>query len=369
MTEQRRIDFKTGYPDLALVPRDLLLAITTDLLRENRGMQYAGDVAGSQPAREQIAAMLHELYGIPVQTNELILTTGALASIDIVCRALTSPDDVVIVESPTFYFAVTIIEACRVQIVSVPMGHDGINLSALELALRQYGSRVKVVYTIPAFHNPTGICATVENRRGLIALARQYGFTILEDATYQPLYFESPPPPLIQSLDDSGRVATVASVSKLIMPALRLGWIYAPADKIALYKRGKADGASSLLSSEIVASFAERGEFLPQVERARALYKRKHHAMVSALDRYAPAWLEWDAPNGGYFVWAKVPPHVSVKALLGRANTLGVDFFAGSASFVDGNDDSHLRLCFALMSEDEIEQGIARLSEALHEFM
>ncbi|MFN8530464.1 MAG: PLP-dependent aminotransferase family protein [Anaerolineae bacterium] len=367
MADRRVYDLKTGYPDLSLVPRERLSQFAQAILMQGTGLQYAGDAAGTAHARAQIAQFLTGIYHLAVDPSQIIVTTGALQSIDITCRALTAPGDVVIVESPTFYYAVTVIQACRVEIVGVPMGSEGIDLNALETIVRQYGGRVKVVYTIPVFHNPTGICASVANRRGLIALAARYGFTVLEDATYQPLYFGEPPPPLIQSFDEGGHVVTVASFSKLVMPGLRVGWVLAAPENIRTIKTAKGDGGASMFTTEIVASYLESGEFADQVEFARRFYAKKHDLMVAALDRYAPQSLNWNAPGGGYFVWGELAAGLSVEKLYTLAQARGVDFFPGSASFADGNDDSHLRLCFAYLPDSDIEPAVKLLCECLRE--
>ena len=365
MAENNLIDLKTGYPHLSLMPREQLQQLMIDVLQSGRGFQYAGDTQGGLHTREQIAQFLTQLYSQSVDASDLIVTTGALGSIDITCRALTLPGDVVLVESPTFYYACTIIQMSHVQIIGVPMTPNGIDLNELEAMCQRYGSRVKVVYTISAFHNPTGINTSVETRHGLIALAQKYHFTILEDATYQPLYFKTPPPPIIQSLDESEHVVTVGSVSKLLMPAIRVGWIYTSPQRINRLKHYKGDGGTSLFNSEVVAAYLESGEFDAQIEHARALYAQKHDVMVQALQRHAPDWFSWRAPHGGYFIWGELPQGKSSARLHQLATENGVDFFVGAASYADGNDDSHLRLCFAYVGESEIARGIEILSECL----
>ncbi|MDX2162656.1 MAG: PLP-dependent aminotransferase family protein [bacterium] len=354
-------DFKTGYPNLELVPRQRLHDLAALILERGHSLQYAGDLAGTMRAREQIAALIAHLYDRPVNALEVMVTTGALHSIDVTCRALTMPGDVVLVESPTFYFGVNILQMSRVEVVGVPMRETGIDLDALEAACQTYAGRVKVVYTIPSFHNPTGITATVENRQGLVQLAQRYGFTILEDATYQPLSFGAPPPPIVRAFDDGDCTVTVASVSKLLMPALRVGWIYASPAKVKVLTGFKGDGGTSMFNTEIAASFIEAGDFPAQIAAARAFYARRHHLMIAALDRHAPEWLEWSAPDGGYFIWARLPDGKSAAALHRAAVEQGIDFFRGSASYADGQDDAHVRLCFAYEQEALIEPGIAAL--------
>lgn len=360
-------DFKTGYPDLSIVPRERLSALASDVITSGRGLQYGGDLHGIVHVREQIAAYLHGVTGANISADDLMITTGALTGIDIVTRTLTQPGDVVIVEDPTFFFAVDLIRMSKVEIISVPIREHGIDLDMLESVLKLNRGRVELLYTIPSFQNPTGYTASDANRRALIALAERYNFTILEDSTYQPLYYDAPPPPYLKCYDTGSRVVSLGSMSKLIMPSLRFGWAWATPHQITRFMRFKSDAAASTLTSEIVADFIESGEFTGQVERARSIYARKHAITAAALDRFAPDWLDWHAPNGGFFMWLKLPQGITASDALKKLNARGVDLFTGRASYVNPPDDQALRLCFAMLPDDLLEPGIQALSAGLRE--
>ncbi len=356
-------DFKTGYPPADLIPRERLSAITASIIESGRGWQYGGDLQGKLPIREQVAHFLSDLSGIAVPPDQLMITNGALAGIDIACRCFTRPGDVVVVEDPTFYYVVGLLKMSRVEVVGVPLASDGIDLAALEAIADQYGERLKLVYSIPSFHNPTGINAT--NRAALARLAAERDFVVLEDATYQPLYYGAPPPPLLKTYDVSGHVVTVASVSKVLMPSLRFGWLWAQPDQVQMFKHFKGDGAPSTFTAEIVADCIRSGMFAEQVERARALYARKYDLMVAALDRHAPSWLDWSAPGGGYFIWATLPEPLNAAQLLPLAHEQGVDLFRGSDCYVNPPHDRDLRLCFAMIDDALIEPGVVALCAGL----
>lgn len=355
-------DLKLGYPDMQAAPLKRIGEISAEVLHSGRGWQYGGDLQGILPYREQIARFLTEASGIPVATNELMGTGGALSAVDIVCRALTRPGDVVLVEDPTFFFVVQVLRMTHVDVVGVPLGSDGIDLDALAGLADRYGERLKLVYTIPSFHNPTGLTAT--NRDAVVRLARERNFTLLEDATYQQLWYSEPPPPYLKLSDQSGHVVTVGSMSKLIMPALRMGWIWAKPEQIEAFKMFK-DDAGSALTSEIVADYMRSGEFGEQVEFARRFYKRKHDKAAAVLDRYAPDWLDWSAPGGGFFIWGRLPEGLTATQLKPFAAERGVSFMAGRDSYVAAPDDQTIRLCFAMIDEGALEQGLVRLCEAL----
>lgn len=357
-------DLKTGYPDMALVPRERLGALAAEILAAGRGWQYGGDLLGIRSAREQVARFLSEVSGAAVAPDDLMLTSGALTAIDIVARALTQPGDVVVVEDPTFYFVTHVLRMTPVELVSVPIRSDGIDLDALQALVDQYGARLKLVYAIPSFQNPTGFTAPSPNRAALAEMARRHNFTVIEDSTYQLLYYDEPPPPYLKTYDDSGHIITVGSVSKLLMPSLRFGWIWAQPAQFQDFKRFK-DDAGSTLTAEMVAGLIRSGEMLPQVEYARKLYARKHDRMTIALDRYDPGILDWRAPRGGFFIWATLPEPLTATQVIPLAQARGVDVFAGRDAYVTPPDDRHLRLCFAMLPEAAVEQGIARLCDAL----
>jgi DNA-binding transcriptional MocR family regulator len=355
-------DLKTGYPDQKVVPLERFAEISAEVLCSGRGWQYGGDLQGILPLREQIARFLTTYSGVSVTPDELIATNGALNAIDLVCRAVTQPGDVVVVEDPTFYFVVQVLRLSHVEIVGVKMSDEGIDLDDLKRLVDRYGERLKLVYTIPSYHNPTGITAT--NRSALAQMAQRFNFTLLEDSTYQQLYYDTPPPLYLKLSDESGHVVSVGSMSKLLMPSLRTGWIWAQSEQIQRLKMFRDDAGSSF-TAHIVADFIRSDEIAGQVEFARNFYARKHSRAIAAMDRYAPAWLDWSAPGGGFFIWATLPKGLTAAQLQPFADEHGVSYMPGRNCYVAPPDDQHLRLCFAMLDEDALEQSIARLSEAL----
>lgn len=361
-----KYDLKTGYPSLETVPKQRLQEIASQIILSGEGLQYGGDLLGIYSAREQIAHLLTDLYTLSVQPNELMLTSGALAAIDVACRMLTRPGDVVIVEDPTFFFVVNLFRQCYVEVVGVPLTDDGIDLDALEHLANEYGDRLRFIYTIPSYQNPTGVCASAANRAGLVELARRRHFHILEDSTYQPLYYAEPPPPPLKHYDAQGDIVlTVGSVSKVLMPALRVGWVWADNRHVAACRDYKMDAAASRLTNEIVAEYIRAGEMLPQIAAVRAFNQRKYQLMLDLCAEYLPEWLVWSKPEGGYFIWAELPENMTAAQVETIAHAHGVDFMRGSAAFVNPTTDRHLRLCFTYMEDDVLHDGVALLGQAL----
>ncbi|MFN8560883.1 MAG: PLP-dependent aminotransferase family protein [Anaerolineae bacterium] len=355
-------DLKTGYPGMELVPRARLGEITAQVLGSGRGWQYGGDLRGILAIREQIARFLTETSTISVTPDDLMMTGGAIAATDLICRAVTRPGDVVVVEDPTFYFIVNVLRMSHVEVIGVPLCAEGIDLDALGALVERYGERLKLVYAIPSFQNPTGITAT--NRAALAEMARRHDFYVLEDSTYQLLYYGAPPPPYLKTYDDSGHVITVGTMSKLVMPSLRLGWVWAQPEQIEAFKEFKDDAGSALVA-EIIGDYIRSGEFMGQVEHARRLYAARHDRVVAALDRYAPDWLDWSAPGGGFFIWATMPEPMTATQLLPCAREREVSFFAGRDCYANPPHDRDLRLCFAKTEESLLDEAVARLCDAL----
>jgi DNA-binding transcriptional MocR family regulator len=362
-------DLKTGYPDLALVPRGRLLEHIGALFDAERGMQYGGSLQGIPATRDPLAAWLTRTMGAAVTPDQLMIVPGTLFAIDMICRTVVKPGDIVVVEAPTFFFAVNLLRMSGAEIVSVPLCADGIDLDALAAIFKQHGARVKLIYTIPTYHNPTGVCTTAANRAGVAGLAAQYGALVLEDATYQLLYYGDAPPPPLKTFDPTGEtVVLAASVSKLLMPSLRLGWVWASPTWIARFLTYKSDGATSALTSSVVAEFIRSGEMDEQIAHARALYARKHDLMVSILRDHAPTWLKWSPPNGGYFIWATLPDGITGAEVEAGAAARGVTIMRGRDSFAVPTDDQTIRMCFAMLKDDALAAATRTLCAVLHTF-
>ncbi|MFZ4815284.1 MAG: PLP-dependent aminotransferase family protein [Phototrophicaceae bacterium] len=361
-------DLKTGYPHLDIVPREQMTEIATRLFTQDRPVQYVGDMRGDRWTREHLAAWMTRTVGQAVTIHDVQMSAGAIIATDQLCRFLTRPGDIVLTEDPTFYFIVDKLRLNHVQVMGVPMQPDGVDLDALDAICRQYPGKVTMFYAIPTFHNPTGYSYSVEKRRGLLELAHRHGFTIVEDATYQPLYYGEAPPPMIRALDPSSdRVISVGSFAKLLMPALRIGWIWATPQQVndlLVYKTS----TTSTFMSQLAGTFLAEGLFDAQLERVRGIYGRKHDLMMAALDQHAPSWLTWTKPHGGFFSWATLPEGMSATDALAAANACGVDFAEGRRAFVQPDDapDNAMRLCFALLEDEAITRGVTQFAEALH---
>jgi 2-aminoadipate transaminase len=355
-----------GYPDLSVAPKELLAGIASELISSGKVLQYGGDKKGAESIREQVAIFLQNATGDSVDVADLLITNGALQAIDLVCRALLRPGDIIGVEAPTFHDALWLFRLNKADLVSIPLGREGIDLDALEALLKQHSSRFRLLYTIPSYQNPTGICASAARREKLIELASEHDFLILEDAAYHFLYFEKPPPPLIKSLStDDAHIITIGSFSKIVAPSLRQGWIWARNDLIEYFSRFKSDGCTSLLTSLVLADYLQSDGAEARLKHLRNFYAAKRARVIDALQMHLSPWASWTNPGGGFFVWVTLSQDLSASKLRVVAQDQGVDFLPGQACFADPAEDLHFRLCFSHLPSDALEEAIAILGTCL----
>lgn len=361
-------DLHLGYPDTKrLVPHALLSEITSQLLLNDAATQYSGTLVGPPVAREALAQFITRYADDEAHPDALLMSNGALEGINIVTRAVCQPGDVVVVEDPTFFFVLRLFRAAHLHIETVPMTPLGLDLDALEALAKQHGSRLSAVYTIPSFHNPTGVTTRVDHRQRLVQMAQQYDFYLIEDATYQWLHFDTPAPPLLSHYDDgSGHAITVGTFSKIIMPALRQGFIWSTPENIRRFTDFK-DFTVSLLNANLLGEFIRREHIDDQVLHARQLYKGGRDAFCDALDQSLPASVQWSRPNGGFFVWATLPDGLHATSIRDAAQARGLNFMLGQASYANAVPDNTMRLCFTVLPDDDLRTAAQILGEVIRD--
>lgn len=361
-------DLKTGYPHMGVIQRGVLANITTKLFEVDAALQYAGTENGATQAREQVAYMLSGHTAQTVTADDIHMSSGAIHGLDVVSRYITEPGDIVLVENPTFYYVVNKLKLNHVQVMGVPMQHDGVDLDALEQVCQQHGERISMFYVIPSYHNPTGYTYSAEKRQALIALAQKYDFTVVEDTIYQLVYFDQPPPPMIREFDtESGHVISLGSFSKLVMPSIRTGWVWATPQQVQDL-RAYYSSASSTFMAHLAGEMIANGDMEAQLDHARAFYGAKHDIMVDALRAHAPDWLDWVKPDGGYFIWCTLPGGIQAADVFEAASQRGVSFMPGRLAYVgDDAPDRTMRLCFAMQEDNVLTKGIEVLCAVLKE--
>ena len=369
------ISFAPGFPSPDTFPWLEFREIASALLTGADGwvLQY-GPTRGYRPLLEAVAGIM-EQRGVPTTVDRLIITTGSQQALDLVARVFLNPGDVILVELPTYTGAITAFQNVQADMVGVRQDADGIDLQELDatfVRLQSQGRRVRLLYVVPNFQNPTGLLIGRQKRTALLEWADRRDVLLIEDDPYRDLYFDSAADADIRPLradDRSGRVVYLSTFSKTLAPGFRVAWIEAPAPLAAKFELAKqaADLCTGELDQRIVFQACRQGLLDRQLPILRAHYQEKRDVMAAALRRELGAELTWPDPRGGFFLWARLPDSLDSDAMVPRAVDHGVVYVAGTAFFVDGDGRHHVRLAFSAPSPDLINEGVRRFAVALRE--
>jgi 2-aminoadipate transaminase len=368
------ISLAGGLPDTSTFPADSYASLMSTIAASScaRALQY-GPTEGLAVVKRCIVEVM-EAEGMQVDEDELLVTTGGQQVIDLVCKTLLDPGDVVICEAPTYPGAVPTFCAYQADVVQVTMDRDGMRTSELETALDELersGRRPKFIYTVPNFHNPAGVTLSLERRDELVRIASERELLVLEDNPYGLLRYEGMRLPTLRSLDEEF-IIYAGTFSKILSPGVRLGWTVAPAPVLAKMKMGKqaSDLCSSSISQYFVSAYFESTRPPSWEDYVRSLieiYRRRRDVMLDALAEHFPREAEWTHPEGGLFVWATLPDYIDTTDLLARSLEDHVAFVPGRAAYVDGRGGSSMRLNFSGVGMDDIREGVKRLGEVVRE--
>lgn len=359
------VSFAAGTPDIALLPTELLEELTHQAVEKyGKAILQYGHTLGFQPLRETFATRLAE-HAIHCTADDIIISTGASGAINALCMALLDPGDTVLVENPTYTLALETFSVFDANIVSVPTDDDGMLPDELEKLLQT--NKVKFIYLLPNFQNPTGRTIPTARRQAIARLAQQYDTLILEDDIYVDLRYEGQHLPAIYSFAPD-HTLYVSSVSKLFAPAMRLGISVLPPailEKVA-YLKPSLDFQTSTLTQALTNEFLTSDHLPVHLAAMRKSYNMKREMLLSALEKHMPKVFQWTQPTGGMFVWVSGPADFDADEFLPKAIERGIAYLPGSAFFADPQDGrKHMRLCFATPSAADIEPGIVTLADAL----
>lgn len=372
------ISFAPGYPDPATFAWEEFRAITSELLSGKDGsvIQY-GPTRGFKPLLGAILEILKE-RGITAAVEHLLVTTGSQQGLDLVGRVLLDPGDVALVELPAYTGAITAFRNMQAELVGVRQEADGIDLADLDAVLtrlRGAGRRVRFLYVVPNFQNPTGLLLAPEKRRRLLEWAAREDMLIVEDDPYREIYFDQSGDDAairpIKADDTEGRVIYLSSFSKTLAPGFRVAWIVAPepvGSRLEMAKQA-ADLCTGSLDQRVVYETWQRGILERQIPRLRAHYRVKRDAMVGAITSELGGTMTWPEPHGGFFLWASLPENLDADLLLQRCVQHGVIFVAGAAFYVNGSGKNTLRLSFSWPTVERIREGVGRLASAVREHL
>ena len=366
------ISLAGGLPDTSTFPAEDFAALMAHVAVDAsaRALQY-GPTEGLDDVKDCIVQVM-AAEDMEVEREDLLVTTGGQQVIDLVCKTLIDPGDVVVAEAPTYPGAVPVFVSYQADVVQVEMDEHGMRIDVLlaELdRLEREGRVPKFIYTVPSFQNPAGVTLSLERRRELVRIAHERELLVLEDNPYGLLRYEGESLPTLYSLDRGAYVIYLGTFSKILSPGLRLGWTAAPApvlDKLNLGKGG-VDLCSATLSQQFVATYFAERDWRAYVRTQVDLYRRRRDVMLEALAEYMPREATWTEPNGGLFIWARMPDYIDTTDLLARALRENVAFVPGRAAYLDGRGGSEMRLNFSGITEDDIREGVRRIGKIVRE--
>jgi 2-aminoadipate transaminase len=368
------ISFGGGLPAPETFPVKELEDIACQTLREKGAMalQY-GPTEGEMPLREEVAKWMAREKAT-IKAENILITSGSQQGLDIVGKIFLDPKDIVVMEIPTYIGGLQAFSAYGAKMIGVPQDDQGMKMDLLEKTLARLvrrNKKPKFIYVVPDFQNPSGVTMSWERRKRLLELAYKYEVPIVEDSPYRDLRFAGENIPAIYSLDTENQVIVLGTFSKLLCPGLRLAWITAPAewmDRMVVAKQAM-DLCSSTFTQLIVAEYLKRGLLQEQIEKIRELYARKREVMIQALKKYMPKGVKWTEPEGGLFLWVKLPRKMSANDLFPKAVENKVAYVVGSAFHCDGKGQNTMRINFSYPSEQQIDEGIMRLAKMVRENM
>jgi 2-aminoadipate transaminase len=365
------ISFGGGYPDASLFPADKLDAVFHEILHAPGGaaMQYAPS-NGLPRLREQIAGLMRA-DGTPCTAEDVLVLQGSQQGLDFAARMLVDPDDVIITEDPTFLGALIAFAPSQPRYATVPVDSDGMQTEQLAAVLAA-NPRARMIYTVPDFQNPTGVTLSLARRKELIAFANAHDLIVLEDTPYRQIRFSGESLPTLKSLDTEGRVIHLGSFSKVLVPALRIGWAVAAPDlldRMGLLKVA-ADTQTSTLNMAAASLFLDRYDLGAHIATLRSAYRRKKETMLEAIRQHFPQEITVTDPEGGLFTWATFPEGFDATAFM-RDVALPqarVAYVPGATFFPVTPRPNHARINFSAPSEANIRTGIAALGRALKSY-
>jgi 2-aminoadipate transaminase len=367
------ISLAGGLPDTSTFPPQSFAAQMTRIAHESsaEALQY-GPTEGFAQTRECLLEVMGA-EGMAPDPEDVIVTTGGQQAIDLISKTLIDPGDPVICEAPTYPGAVPTFCSYEADVIQVATDADGMRtdeLAEVLARLEREGRRPKFVYSVPSFQNPAGVTLSATRREELVELARRHEVLIVEDNPYGLLRYEGDPLTPLYALDGGDYVIYMGTLSKILSPGIRVGWVVAPPpvlEKIGLGKQA-ADLCTSTLAQYFVREYFGEGGWLDYVASLVEIYRSRRDAMLDALERHLPPQAEWTRPEGGLFVWATLPDYIDTTDLLAKALRENVAFVPGRAAYADGTSGaSSMRLNFSASDEDELREGIRRIGRVVSE--
>jgi len=362
-----------GMPNLSALPMEMMAEVIKELILTNgsEALQY-GSGQGHPKLREQICDVM-ALEGIRANPDDVVITTGSQQALDLISRIFIDPGDVVLVEAPSYVGALGTFRQYQASVVHVEMDNDGLVPNSLRAAiksLRAAGRKIKFLYLIPNYQNPTGVCLPADRRTEILSICRDEEIFVVEDNPYGLLGFDKPSPNAMRA-EDSENVIYLGSFSKTIAPGLRVGWALVPQslkDKLVISSESSILCPSNFTQLTISSYLADQ-PWRDQIASFCELYKVRRDAMLESLEQHFPAEATWTKPGGGFYVWVNLPAEIDTKALMPKAIVAKVAYVPGSAFYADGLGSWSMRLSYCHPTPERIREGVKALGGVIKQEM
>lgn len=364
------ISFAGGLPAPELFPIEEMKEVALAVLNEagSEALQYSM-TEGFMPLRKQIASRMNRKLSTDLTYENIQIISGSQQGLDLSGKLFIDEGDVILCESPTYLAAISAFKAYGPKFIEVPTDDNGMIISELEKIIAKT-EKIKLIYVIPDFQNPTGRTWSLERRQQFMELINRYEIPVIEDNPYGELRFEGQQLPALKTLDSKGLVIFFSTFSKIFCPGLRVGWIAADKkylEKYTLIKQG-TDLHTSSISQQEISKFMDLYDLDENIEKIKAVYKRRRDVMVQTIKAEFPSEVNYTYPEGGLFLWVELPSHIKAEKLLLTCLTHKVAFVPGDSFFPNGGVENTLRLNYSNMPEERIIEGIKRLAKVIKEY-
>lgn len=365
------ISFAGGLPAPELFPVQEIMHVNRMVLEEDgaEALQYT-TTEGYTPLRKWIAERMNSHLGTALDEENILLTHGSQQALDLSGKVFLDEGDVVLCESPTYLAAISAFRAYGCEFVEVPTDDEGMLMNDLIRTLEKT-EKVKLIYVIPNFQNPSGRTWSLERRKQLVEIAVEYQVIIIEDNPYGELRFEGEALPSVKSFDQIGCVLSLGTFSKIFCPGYRIGWIAGDKSviqKYVLVKQG-VDLQCNTIAQREIAKYLEIYDIDAHIVKIREVYKRRRDLMIKTMEDHFPEEITFTRPQGGLFAWVELPEHINAREVLLRSLEKNVAFVPGGAFFPNSSRENTFRINFSNMPEERIVEGLTILSRVLSEFM
>ncbi|SEN71287.1 PLP-dependent aminotransferase family protein [Lihuaxuella thermophila] len=351
----------TGELSPQLYPREMMKQVMGSVSDRIHSLGYE-EPKGLLPLREQLSEYLRTI-GIEASPSSILIVSGALQALQLIAFGLLQQGSSVFLERPSYLYSLNVFQSAGVRLFGVPMDESGMTTTVITEQKKRRNAAL--LYTISSFHNPTGITMSAERRQELLRMCEQEQLPIIEDDVYRELWLDEPPPPPLKALDKNGLVLYLGSISKTLSPGLRIGWVTGPEsviDRLADIKM-QTDYGSSSLSQWVATEWLASGKYFEHLDQIRRELRIRRDIALEALEDHLSGLAEWPIPKGGFYIWMRLFPSLSLRELFEQALKEGILINPGNV--YDGNDSCHLRLSYSYASPGDLQNGIRRLSKLI----